>query len=304
MNKIFGLVLFCALTANMFAGNSSIHDMIFERDAGVINPESSPDGKYIAFTTPNYQGLFLWSPDNEKIIEISNEPAAGFGFNWSESGHAIIFKPALFMEKRRYNSLVEYAVEAEKLTYLLSDRIYLPGRPKWIGSDGVYLLGNIDQPLITITRSANTAKKNYFNYYSNKIIRVSGAGQMPEVIETTPNPILSLVESPDGKKVAYKEYGGHLFIRDMQNGSTVDLGPGHEAEWSPDGKKLVFMRTYDDGYMITQSDIYVVNGDGTGLLNLTAETDRLAMRPTWFENGKYVIYDTDTDGKLFRVEVK
>jgi len=303
MKTINIITMMCFMVSLAFSNNDT-PELMYSNEAGVINPQLSPDGKFIAFTTPSYQGLYLWNLDEKNVTEISEEPAAGYGFSWSQSGHAIVFKPAIYLNNRRYNSLVIYQLDTKGLTYLLSDLLRLPGQPKWIDTASIYLSGNMDQPPILLSDKVSEIQKDYYNYSNNTIYQVRHTDGEKESLKTTPKQILQLEISPDGMYMAYEEYGGHLYILDIKNGTTLDLGVGNEAEWSRDSKKLVFMRTQDDGHSITESDIYIVNADGSELNNLTIETEQIAMRPTFSVDDKYIIYDTDANGQLYRVKVK
>ena len=57
-------------------------------------------------------------------------------------------------------------------------------------------------------------------------------------------------------------------------------------DWSPDGKKIVFedFRNHHD------SDISVINTDGSGDINLTNSPDIYEQQPNWSPDGKRIIY--------------
>ena len=75
------------------------------------------------------------------------------------------------------------------------------------------------------------------------------------------------VPSPDGSKSAV--LGDPLQIKDAQSGSAVPVDEIHggQASWSADGKTLAFTTCPSDG--ASPSAIYLVNGDGTALKQLT-----------------------------------
>jgi Tol biopolymer transport system component len=71
----------------------------------------------------------------------------------------------------------------------------------------------------------------------------------------------------------------------------LDLGRGERPQWSPDGDKIAFMISSDDGHRLLGADIYVMRADGSGKANLTNSTDRLEMNCTWAPDGKRLAYD-------------
>ena len=100
--------------------------------------------------------------------------------------------------------------------------------------------------------------------------------------------------SPDGSKIAFAAvrnvnradlWNSDLDIFVMNADGTNPVRLTEDARfnwfpsWSPDGKRIVFVRaTHDD---ITDSDIYVMNADGTGLVNLTQTPSVGEFHPAW-----------------------
>ena len=68
--------------------------------------------------------------------------------------------------------------------------------------------------------------------------------------------------------------------------------------WSPDGQKIAFVSFRDE-----PRDIYVMNPDGTNLINLTQSPERSDNYPSWSPDGKQIICSTgdiwvmDADGE-------
>ncbi len=113
--------------------------------------------------------------------------------------------------------------------------------------------------------------------------------------------------SPDGSKIAYAAVRNvnradfwnsdlDIFVMNV-NGTnpgrlTEDARMNWFPSWSPDGKRIVFMRqTHDDP--IT-ADIYVMNADGTGLVNLTQTPGVGEWHPSW----KPTPFSVSSRGKL------
>lgn len=303
MIKIFFRTHLVFSIAILFAQKPFDHQMIYQSESGVINPQISSDGKYLSFTLPNYIGLYLLNMSDKSVLEITNETAAGFGYSWSTSGDAIAYKPAFFLEKRRYNSLVVYELESGLKNVIISDKMSLPGKIIWIDRNNIYLAGNTKiKGNYNLTFKSST-RSEYYNFEKNTIYLVSKDNKKRRPFLKNIKEIHDMAVSPNGEKILYEEYGGNLIMINIEDQSTINLGIGHEAEWSPDGSKIVFMRTDDDGYNITQSDIYVVKSDGTDLINVTHGTDLIAMRPTWVDN-THIIYDTDINNELYMAEVQ
>ncbi|MFN2525838.1 MAG: hypothetical protein ABR505_06185 [Actinomycetota bacterium] len=94
--------------------------------------------------------------------------------------------------------------------------------------------------------------------------------------------------SPDGQEIAYVDNSS--FIR-LVRPDGVDLDPipvgssvPREPSWSPDGRRLAF---HDEDV----GDIWVVNRDGSGLLNLTLAHDGgTELSPAWSPDGKWIAF--------------
>ncbi len=64
------------------------------------------------------------------------------------------------------------------------------------------------------------------------------------------------------------------------------VGP---PEWSPDGTRIAFS-AYEDDY-----DIYAVNLDGSGLINLTSSVSGGATWPAWSPDGEHIVFSIEAE---------
>jgi TolB protein len=89
--------------------------------------------------------------------------------------------------------------------------------------------------------------------------------------------------SPDGKKIAFAR--GRIFTIDVDGGRELMLthiGSDDHPAWSPDGKAIAFTRMptnpWSQGFFHFQ--IYVMNADGSGVMQLT-NNGAENRSPTW-----------------------
>jgi Tol biopolymer transport system component len=56
--------------------------------------------------------------------------------------------------------------------------------------------------------------------------------------------VRDLAWSPDGCRIALelRDDEGHIAVFDLSTGSFADLGPGFVPKWSPEGRRLTFIR--------------------------------------------------------------
>jgi len=104
-----------------------------------------------------------------------------------------------------------------------------------------------------------------------------------EPIPAPPRLYLAPRLAPDGQRLAFlHDTSGDIdvwaydFRRGIFERLTADPGRDSEAVWSPDGERLAFVSDRDDGNF----EIYVMDADGSGQANLTADpaADR---EPSW-----------------------
>jgi WD40-like Beta Propeller Repeat len=116
--------------------------------------------------------------------------------------------------------------------------------------------------------------------------------------------------SPDGSKIAFvrfREGGAGIWVVNADGTGTrrvtdggpdvdgTDLGPA----WSPDGSRIAFAREGRPAKAATgNTDIYVVNADGTDVVRLT-DDPMMEYAPTWSPDGSriaFVAYDLAAGG--------
>ncbi|MCK5519775.1 MAG: PD40 domain-containing protein, partial [Candidatus Marinimicrobia bacterium] len=84
------------------------------------------------------------------------------------------------------------------------------------------------------------------------------------------------------------------YISDISGKILTDLGDAHAATWSPDGKYILYMKDIDDGYRVTDSEIWIASLDGNHHWQLTDTPDKIELYPRWSLDGKYIIYHTES----------
>jgi Tol biopolymer transport system component len=106
--------------------------------------------------------------------------------------------------------------------------------------------------------------------------------------------------SPDGRKIA-----GIFDLGDLPGASAIHVinadASGEKRlestswvswfdppDWSPDGGRIVFTQWPGD----EKSDIFLINPDGTGMVNLTQSPDSYDFHPRWSPDGTRIVFST------------
>lgn len=108
-------------------------------------------------------------------------------------------------------------------------------------------------------------------------------------------PAFDATWSLDGKWVAFSKFpdqrNSQLFVAEIQGGRignahaiTDEKLQAHVAAWSADGSRLAFV-----GLWRNTSQIFIVNSDGTGLIQLSWKSELSCTHPSWSPDGKLIV---------------
>ncbi len=273
-----------------------------------MSPKWSPDGSMLAVTTSNYKGIDVVTYPDGNIIPLSEDRAAGFGMQWSHDGQRIVARIANFENKRRTNALATFNVLTGKKTLLTDFVTRMPGVPEWTADDQYVYLNGTDRFRLFPSNpnvSLKTLPQTEIMYVKqNQIKRREVAAKSESTIQVTTGEPMNLTVSPDGQKIAFEIYGGHMWVANVDGTHPVDLGVGFQPYWAPSSDKLTYMITTDDGQQFTSADVYVINIDGTGKVDLTNTDDVFEMHPSWSPDSKHIAFDTYNTGRILIQEIQ
>lgn len=287
----------------LVSGNGVLAQKVLLKGENIayIAPEISPDGMYFAITSKGYTGLWTIRTDGYNLRQFSSVRGAGYIKRWSPDSKWILYR-------ENTDGRQELKI-GETFTRNVSS-ISIPMRKfedvRWIGSDKLYLRSGGKITYLRSGLNVQDNKKNQTIVYtdSEKIYLESASKKSTDIID----PVLGVkyvdaVLSPDGSKIAFKIVGGNLQVYELNNFQLHDLGKGNSPIWSPNGKKIVYQITLDDGHRVISSDLFLINFDGTDKLQLTKTQDVHEMRPSFYPKGNRIIYDTDLLGEIRTIKV-
>ena len=137
------------------------------------------------------------------------------------------------------------------------------------------------------------------------VMNTDGSGQRrltakPDVFSRSGRPTGG--RSPSRAPIAHRGRGNvDLYVmnadgsglRRLTRDPASDVGP----VWSPDGRKIAFTRSHApaEGRGPPESDVYVINVDGSGERNLTG--DAVSCGPAWSPDGRKIAFTSWRDAQ-------
>ncbi|KOR30645.1 translocation protein TolB [Achromatium sp. WMS2] len=146
--------------------------------------------------------------------------------------------------------------------------------------------------LAYITETVNSAG---ISQVSLKIADADGFN--PQIITSSPEPIMSPAWSPDGKKIAYVSFENKqhtIYVQELGTGERQQVaaysGINSAPAWAPDGTRLAVVLSKDG-----DPEIYVLNLD-TKYLERITNNIAIDTEPSWSPDGNFIIFTSDRGG--------
>jgi len=307
---IFISVLCLAVAANAARQIEPKGDAIALSKPGeyYMSPKWSPDGDRVAVGGPSYTGLYLLEFPTGNVTQVSSDYSAGYGFAWSHDGTQIASKISHFEKMRRSHTLVSFNLSDGSMQKLSEPRTRMSGIPVWTANDSHIFLTFAEKfesfSSGTTNRELEAPSLHYIREgrFQSRIKQRSAQSIESTLFEDQDH-IYSYALSPDEAQVVYSTAGQNLWLANVDGSNRKSLGRGSAPAWSPDGKWIVFMLTFDDGHSITGSEIYVINAKDGSRINITSTPGIHEMNPQRSPDGTWIAYDTDQLGQIFVQQV-
>lgn len=247
--------------------DGSDHRNITNTPDSETGPAFSPDGKKVAFSC---DGLCLTNPDGSGRIQILDSASAGL----------------------RYVAVPDWSPDSKKIAFMAA-----VGNMSWdifvINADGTGLAQLTTDPADDSTpRWAPDGKKLAFatirdrvpNEVNFEIYVMNADGSNQTRLTNNTKFDHSPAYSPDGTRITFtsrRDDNFEIYLMNADGSNQTRLTDNGEqdsdAEWSPDGTRIAFTTSRDGRW----GEIYTMNPDGTGLVNLTNTPHIFEMDPSW-----------------------
>ena len=216
--------------------------------------------------TGSWQGQPVWSPDGRRIAFVSDR----------DGNHEIYVMDANGSNIRQLTHIPDgeempnWSPDGKQIVFVL--------KPTTSGNEGLYVV-NAD--------GSNVRRLAHYEYvYVNRPVWSPDGGKIA---------FSSGVQFPDG------EWESNIYVIDADGSNvqrlTQHAGSNIQADWSPDGKQLVFDSTRNGSW-----EIFVMDADGSNVQRLT-HNDKVDARPVWSPDGQRIAFHSDRDGSSDQPEV-
>jgi Tol biopolymer transport system component len=241
----------------------------------------SSDGRWLAFSDRGNQDLFL--------LDLK---AAG-------QGEAV--QPVNLTESTQSEAEPDWSPDGRKLAYVSYDtgHIYWLELNDAMEEPAIFDTGALGfQP----TWSADGLRLTFFSDRDGnaEIYVMESDGSSQTRLTDDPAPDYSPRWSPDGQRLLFiseRDGNAEVYVMNADGSGLLNLStdPAHDefAFWSPDGARIVYV-SYQEGtdpQSIGEGDaeIFIVNADGSGKLNLT-ENDVWDGDPAWSPDSQWIAF--------------
>ena len=249
-----------------------------------IGPAWSPDGKYLAVSDrPDHDGadaIYLIAADNGARRRLTAPPRDSIGDSmpaFSADGRTLAFVRTA--SQRGVTDILTIPVAGGSETTVTHDTKTISGLAWWTSG----------RLLFASNRSGG-----------NLLWSIPAGGGAPEAIAMAGRGVHQVATSSDGAHILYSErvQNSNIWRIDLTQPQSppqeflASTGRNDSPQYSPDGKRIVFGSDRSGAY-----EIWMANGDGANLLQLTNFGGAPVGSPHWSPDGRQIIFDGVRDGR-------
>ena len=301
-------ILFLSLTGLISAQSNYQLLIKGSENEPVMSAVYSPDGNNIAYTKSNYKGIWVYNLQSNKTTMITEEDASGFAFQWSSDSKSILTRVAKYENNRRYNAVKVFDINTKESKQLSEYKTMMPYLPQWADGDTKIILPEKTKDEIFITdKSKNNSSQVSSTVFekNNKLTVKNFADNSEKTFEPVIDAqYINISSSPDNTKLVFEIVGGNIYVMNLDGTNLIDLGKGNRPHWSSISDRIIYIITKDNGQEITESDIFIINADGTERRNITNTVDKIEMNPYFAPDGKSIVFDVVNDGSIYLMNIE
>ncbi len=296
-------VLLLAFSMVTYGQVKKVEKLADAADGKFYHATYSPDGKKVLLTSVNYKGLWVMDVQTKKVSKITDEDGAGFEAVITEDGESVIYRADEFKNMMRFSSLKKKSLVGNSETLIEAcARNIMPAKTLTNGKVLVRKANSFRAEKVSKSLRKVAEGNDIVAFIENTKIALYVNGEKKVLAPLGEGNYIWPSVSPAKDKILFTKAGEGTFICDLEGNVISEIGEASAPSWSNDGKWVVYMKDYDDGHVITASDIFVKSVDGQKEYQLTSSAKEHEMYPVWSPVAQKVIYNT-IDGSIYQIEL-
>lgn len=284
------------------------------------NPVWSPDGRHLALSGQDGQGVYVLELDTGDCLRITDTPSSGYAVNFSPDGQRLGFKLLVPQAGRDFPRQQPVVFEiGERLLTPLCEPVARAGVPSF-AADGT-LAYTVDRRLRIIRPSGQVITYN-LDHYANltpispdgKKVAFNNADEAICILDLGTGKITALTPpgvscfgprwSPDSSRLVVSTIAGTLMSVDVATGQICELDQGTSPSWMPDSRTIIYTNAVRrDGVQLIESDVLSIGHDGRSKLRLTTRAGGLETSACISPEGTHLAYLDLSDGLIYRARM-
>lgn len=269
-------------------------------DQAYAYPLWASQGRYLAYSSPGYKGLWLYDSEEGRKTSISDMPGAGYQPAFDGPVGQLYFRETHYNGLQKQTSLHAYGLAkgSRRVIYDGGGKVSPPRI-----SNGYLLYRTNDTLRKKVLRAPKYRTTKWVNVYTaNDSMVVETPSGRRSIAPRGSGHYLWVALSPNRKQVLFTKAGGGTWVCDLQGRILHEVGYLNAPKWFGN-QWVIGMQDEDDGHRITASDVVAVRlKDGT-TQNLTAQTSAIAMYPAGhYASGKMAWHTLQGTIEIITVE--
>ncbi len=222
-------------------------------------------------------------PNSEELIYVNNDYSSKIRKSQLVKKNLQSGEESLLIENSRFIKLLSYSKPLSSILFLNNDTLYS------------YNLQNnlIDNDPMIENISFVTTSFDIILYNNGEYNVINPLGKEKYLWVST---------SPDHSKIVFTVAGQDTYIYNIFENSTLNIGKLHAPKWSEDGKWVIGMQEKDNGHDFIESDIIMVKAENGKQINLTKNSDVIALFPE-IDLDNHMVYFNDKRGDVYSMKI-
>lgn len=263
------------------------------RSGGAFSPRWSPDGKRLAFASAEGGSAQLWVRwmNSGEAVRLTGLPTSPSSLAWSPDGRSIAYTMLVKDEGPKFGSAPANKPEGAKWAEPLEIRDLLTYRADGQG----YVEPGFEKIFLVPATGGSPRQLTFGPYHDGGPLSWSRDGR---TLYFTAN------RKPDWENDPVES---EIYALDVAGGQVTALtdrnGPDSNPLVSPDGSKIAYLGFDDTRRAYENTELYVMNRDGTGKRSITGKWDYGVDGIQWAADGRavYAQYDDHGEPKVARI---